>query len=486
MNKAEQLNQYIKLLKKRKRLLEKSPNSLLSFVRLNNEKYRAGAHHKLLISKLEEVAAGKLKRLMVFMPPRHGKSELVSRYFPAWWMGNHPEGQFILSSYNASLAENFGRDIREILNSKSFNLVFPDVCLSTDSKAKNLWRTNKNGVFLASGIGGSMTGFGGNIVVIDDPVKDRQEANSETVRNSVWDWYKTVPRTRLMGNGAIVLVMTRWHIDDLAGRLLVEMEHGGDKWEVIKLPAFAEENDLLGRPPGEALWPSFFNKEVLETTKSSIGELDFEALYQCNPILTEGSIFKTDQIKIIDAIPPSAQKVRRWDFAASKDFGRYDSDYTVGLLMQRNKDKTYCILDVVRFRGLPDEVERRVRQTAELDGTDVPIIIPQDPGQAGVFQSQHYVKLLAGFNVKSERETGSKTERANPLAAQVNVGNFSIVRGTWNKIFLQELAAFPSDAHDDQVDACSGAFNELALKTRLFFPSMPKINMNNYFNEIYI
>ncbi len=449
-------------------------NSLIEFTTYTKKDYHIGKHHQLLCDKLEAVERGEIKRLMVFMPPRHGKSELTSIRFPAWFIGRNPKKQIICASYSSKLSEKFGKSVRNIVASKAFHNLFPNVQLAQDSKAKDLWETNERGVFLAAGVGGSMTGYGGHLAVIDDPIKDRQDAESETIRENIWDWYKSVLRTRIMPGGSIILVLTRWHVDDLAGRLINEMENeSGEPWDIINLPALARENDPLQRTIGEPLWPEAYHLNELENIKKSVGERDWTALYQGQPTLSTGSIFKTNHIQIVDAAPKTAQLIRKWDFAASRDVGKYDPDWTVGVKMQRNSDGGYTVLDVIRFRGRPDEVEKAVQAVASQDGRGVKIVIPQDPGQAGVAQAQYYTKMLAGYRVEAIRETGDKATRADPFASQVNMGNVALIRAPWNRAFIEELAAFPDGSHDDQVDAASGAFEQVAIKSRL--PKMPSM-----------
>ncbi|MDI2112108.1 phage terminase large subunit [Commensalibacter nepenthis] len=447
---------------------------LIDFTTYTKQDYCVGSHHRLLCQKLEAVEQGKITRLMVFMPPRHGKSELTSKRFPAWFLGRNPTKQLILASYSAKLSDSFGRDVRNIVSSSLFKNIFPTVALSSDSKAKDLWETNQRGIFLSAGVGGAMTGYGGDLAIIDDPIKDRQDAESEVIRENVWDWYKSVLRTRIMPGGAIILVLTRWHVDDLAGRLLNEMENGtGEAWDVLHLPARAMDNDLLGRSVNAPLWGQVFGDKELTQIEKAVGERDWMALYQGVPTVSTGSFFKIQRVPIIDAAPKALKVVRRWDFAASKATGSYNPDWTVGVKMQRNEDDGYTILDVVRFRGRPDEVEKTVMAVASQDGYDVHIVLPQDPGQAGVAQVQYYTKLLAGYKIQSVRETGDKATRAEPFAAQINIGNIALIRAPWNRAFLEELSCFPKGGHDDQVDAASGAFAFIAIKKGL--PKMPSL-----------
>lgn len=435
----------------------------LAFTQYTMPGYRVGPQHQLLCEKLDAVERGEIKRLMVFMPPRHGKSELTSKRFPAWFLGRNPGKQVITASYSADLAQDFGRHARNIVASSEFAALFPGVGVAGDSAARDKWHTTKGGVYTAAGVAGSLTGKGAHVALIDDPIKGRQEAESDTVRNAAWDWYRSVLRTRLMPGGAIVLVLTRWHPDDLAGRLLEEMQNGtGESWDVLSLPAIADSaDDALGRQIGEPLWPGVFDLAELEAIKKAIGPRDWSSLYQQQPTPGEGTLFKAATIPVVDAAPTGGTLVRRWDLAATKQIGSRDPDWTVGVKMARYPDGRFGVLDVVRLRGDPTEVEAAITSMASLDGVGTEIVLPQDPGQAGVAQARYLTGRLAGYRVRAIRETGDKATRAAPFASQANAGNVFLVRAPWNRAFLEELQQFPSGSHDDQVDAAAGAFSEL-------------------------
>jgi len=437
-------------------------SDLLSFTQFTMDRYKVGPHHRLLCDRLNAVERGEIKRLMVFMPPRHGKSELTSKRFPAWFLGKNPEKQIITASYAANLAQGFGRDVRNLVASAEFSKLFPGVGIASDSAAKDNWHTTQGGVYTAMGVGGGLTGKGAHVALIDDPVKDRQDAESPTIREATWDWYRSVLRTRLMPNGAIVLVLTRWSPDDLAGRLLQEMENGtGEEWEVLNLPAIAYEGDELGRSVGEALWPDIFPISELEKIHKAVGEREWASLYQQRPTPGEGALFKIAMLGIVPAPPAGGKIVRRWDLAATRQIGTRDPDWTVGVKMLKADDGRFYVLDVVRLRGDPAEVEAAIINTATQDGSGVRIVIPQDPGQAGVAQAQYLARKLTGYWVETIRESGDKATRAAPLSSQVNVGNVFLVQAPWNRTFLDEFAAFPAGTHDDQVDAAAGAFDSL-------------------------
>lgn len=443
-------------------------SGLLGFTQYTMPEYRAGPQNVLLCEKLDAVERGEIKRLIVCMPPRHGKSELTSKRFPAYYLGRHPSRQVMTASYGADLAQGFGRDVRNIVASQEFGRLFPSVGLAKDSAAKDKWHTTRNGVYVAAGVGGALTGRGAHLALIDDPIKDRQDADSITIRENVWDWYRSVLRTRLMPDGAIVLVLTRWHPDDLAGRLIAEMEAGtGEQWEILSLPALADSPlDPLGRSEGEALWPDAFGKEALAQIERAIGPREWSALFQQQPTPGEGSLFKVANLGVLDAEPIGGRIVRRWDLAATKQIGTRDPDWTVGVKMLRTKEDRYVVLDLVRLRGGPEEVERAIVNTASQDGRSVEVVLPEDPGQAGKAQVAYLTQKLAGYRVTAVRETGDKATRAAPFASQVNVGNVSLVRAPWNAALIEEMKQSPAGSHDDQVDAAAGAFETLCPQVR--------------------
>lgn len=285
---------------------ETARNNLLGFVTYTMPQYRVIAAHRMICERLEAVERGECKRLMVLMPPRHGKSQLVSRHFPAWYLGRNPQKEFISASYGADLASDFGRDVRNILATPEFAAVFPGNGLAADSTAKDRWHTRHGGGYVAAGIGTAITGRGADILNIDDPVKDRAAAESEVTRKATLDWYRSTAYTRLMPGGSVVVTMTRWHEEDLGGTLLEEAKNGGDQWEVLCLPALANAaNDPLGRSVNEALWPDRYPAESLQAIRSAIGERDFGALYQQEPRPSGTSFFNIDNA-LVDGQPVEA------------------------------------------------------------------------------------------------------------------------------------------------------------------------------------
>lgn len=411
----------------------------------------------VLQSVSEDTANGKPRRVIVMMPPRHGKSEMVSKKFPPWHIGKYPDHEIILGSYTADLALDHSRVARNTLAEHSDLF---GVSVARDSSAVTRWgiANNRGGLF-AAGVGGPITGRGAHIGIIDDPVKNAEEAASETVRERIWNWYTTTFYTRLAPGGSVIVVMTRWHEDDLVGRLL--QQESEIPWEVIRLSAVAGEDDPLGRKPGEALWPERYPVETLEEIKTTLGSYYWEALYQQNPIRREGGMFKRSWFEIVDSAPASKNAARYWDLAATEEKPGADPDYTVGAKIVE-KDGVYYICDIRRERGTPKTIERLVRQTAETDERHTLIYMEQEPGSSGKNTIDHYARnILRGFPFRGDKKTGPKVLNAEVLAAAAEAGNVRLVKGAWNKEFLDELEAFPHGRHDDQVDAASGALNKL-------------------------
>lgn len=308
-----------------------------------------------------------------------------------------------------------------------------------------------------------------NCFIIDDPIKNRKEADSELIRDDQWNWYRDVVYTRLQHGAAVVMTLTRWHSDDLAGRAIELMKSGrGKPWRIVRCPAICEPMvdldgnlipDPLGRHVGEALAPNRFTIDDLRDIEQTQGERSWSAMYQQRPIAAEGGMFKPAWFGSAIGegdLPPNRQRVRAWDLAST-----LDGDFTVGVLMSKDKDGVFYIEHVKRFRGTPLDVETQILKTARDDGRSVSIRLPQDPGQAGKAQAANLIRKLAGFVVKAERMSGSKAVRAEPFAAQVEARNVRLVQGVWIEAFKDELSTFPLGAHDDQVDAASDAFNAL-------------------------
>lgn len=412
-------------------------------------------HHRVICDALMKVFRGETKRLIINIPPRYSKTELAVINFMAWCFGKAPDSEFIHVSYSAKLAANNAFQTRNLVQEESYKRVFPDFQLRDDSKAKDDWRTSKGGVCYSQGTGGTITGYGagklrntfGGAVIIDDPHK-ASEARSDTIRKGVIEWFQDTLESRTNSpDTPIIVIMQRLHEEDLAGWLL---DGGnGEEWEHLCLSAI--------QPDGTALWPAKHTIETLNRMELAAPYV-FAGQYRQQPSPPAGGFFKPDPIEIVEALPADIMhQVRAWDLASSENEG----DYTAGVREAKGRDGYIYIVDVQRAQLGPDGVENRIKQTAQVDGKAVSIRLPQDPGQAGKAQAKNFVTMLSGFTVKAEAVSGDKITRAQPFAAQVNVGNVKMLKGDWNKAFIEELRNFPNGKYDDQVDAASDAFNEV-------------------------
>lgn len=397
------------------------------------------------------------------VPPRHGKSFKVSQYTPAWYLGNNPSHQVAVCSYEADFAASWGRKAREVLEARGPEVF--NVEVDHSSRAAAQWRCREIkrgrplwGGMITAGIGGPLTGRGVNLLVIDDPVKNAQEAHSKTKRDGVWNWYTSTAATRLEPGGKIIVIMTRWHDDDLAGRLIKEMEAEGWKFLVINLPAIALPNDPLGREPGEALWRERYDEERLEKIMKGLGPYVWNALFQGKPAYGSGGFFDPLDFRVLDepeSVPRKA--VRRWDLAATES----DGDYTAGVRMEKLANGRWLITDVRRGQWGADEIERQIVKAAHEDGVGTKIRFEQERGAAGKLIVAHYKRLLRGFSVKGEVPTGDLTVRALGVSGASQRKQIDVMRGDWNDDFFAEIGAFDHGENDDQVSALAGAWFDM-------------------------
>jgi predicted phage terminase large subunit-like protein len=422
------------------------------FARRRGYQWIRSNHHKIICDALMRVFNGECKRLIINVPPRYSKTELAVVNFVAWAMGKVPDSEFIHASYSAQLAANNSAQIRSMVQHEDYQRIFPDCTL--DSDARSHWTTTNGGVMYAAGAGGTITGFGagkhrdgfGGCVLIDDPHK-ADEARSDVIRENVIDWFQnTLESRRNSPDTPIVLIMQRLHERDLAGWLL--NGGNGEEWDHVCLPAIQED--------GTALWEDKHKIEDLRRMEQAAPYV-FAGQYMQSPAPAEGGLFKPDQLQVIDALP--AQQitwVRGWDLASTTT-----GDYTAGVKLGKLPDGRFIIANVVRIRVGPDERDAAITNTAAVDGFNVKISIPQDPGQAGKTQVLYLTRALSGYRVTSSPESGDKVTRAEPVAAQVNIGNVMMLRGEWNEQLKDEMRMFPNGANDDQVDGLSRAFSEL-------------------------
>jgi predicted phage terminase large subunit-like protein len=422
--------------------------------------FTPAAHQRHLLNYLDLISKGEIKRLLVLMPPGSAKSTYASVIFPIWWFIQHPRSAVIATSHTAALGEYFSRRIHSLLGEHHYQIGFG--LLAGDRSASH-WRTSAGGEYFAVGIHGAITGRRADLVIIDDPIRSIAEASSEKHRSHIWDWYTAELMTRLKPDARVVIVMTRWHEQDLAGRLLA---CDGDAWRVLRLPAIAEDNDPIGRPRGAPLWPGWESLEALTKKQSVVGSRIWSALFQQSPHPITESLFNITLLQTIDGSlfdqSQSRRVVRAWDLASTPAIGQNNPDWTVGLKLAQLEDGRYIIENVIRLRDNYRTVQETILSTARSDGHSVIISLPIDPGQAGKGQIAQMSSLLSGFRIYSSREQGSKWSRAQLVAAQIEVGNFAVLQAPWRQAFIDELSQFPNGEKDDQVDALSRAVITLA------------------------
>lgn len=448
-------------------------SSLIAFTAYVFPTYIVNWHHQLVAGALDRVLSGKCRRLMICMPPQNGKSELVSRHFPAYAFGKRPDVRLITVSYGDSLAQDMSRDVQKIMSSTHYREVFPKTRLATSRDVEKRTQgqfeiVGHKGYYIASGIMGALTGKTADIGIIDDPIKNREEAESPVYRAKVFEQYKTAFATRQFGyTGSIVLCMTRWHEDDLAGKLLQLSKDNpdGDQWEVVSLPAIAEAPDAY-RQIGEPLWPAKYPLDELQRRRIGMGEYDWSALYQQQPAPEGGGLFKREWFKFVDAVPSFARRVRGWDTASGEGRG----DWTVGAKIAE-ANKLFFVENIRRGQWSPATVETIMRQTAVLDGYTCAQREEREGGSAGKAVTDARAKQLVGFDYAAVNISGSKVTRVRAFRAQCEAGNVYLVRGDWNEEYISELCKFPTGKHDDQVDASSCAFNAVLLEPSPVFAS---------------
>jgi predicted phage terminase large subunit-like protein len=436
---------------------------LLFATHASGGKWKPQRHLAYIDRKITDALSGRgSKRLLVTIPPRHGKSEFISKWFPAWFVGMYPNKRVMLASYEADFAAGWGRKARAIL--EEWGHLF-GVQVDPASRAANRWGIlGASGGMQTAGAGGPLTGSGADILVVDDAIKNSEEAGSDTIRSKLWDWWLSTAYSRIEPGGVAIVLHTRWHEDDLIGRLIQEMDNGGEAWEVINFPAIAEEHDVLGRKPGEALWPARYDEKALERIKNTIGPYWWSSLYQQRPSPLEGGMFKREWFKVIEEPGKITKRCRYWDLAATQGGG----DYTVGALIGLNDEGDYILLDVVRGQWEPHRRDAIIQATAASDGREVMIRAEQEPGASGVAQIDAMTRRLTGYRFKGEKVTGDKVVRADAASSQAGIGRIKLLKGEWNRAFLDEVTMFPNGKHDDQVDAFSGAFNALTKPVSSF------------------
>jgi predicted phage terminase large subunit-like protein len=470
--------------------------------------FKVYRHQQLIAEKLQGVeeyvvtrGASGIGRLMIETQPQVGKSLTASNLWPSWELGRYPDWNFILTSYNDARAHNNSKAVRDLVMHPRYRNVFGDrgvsaeqVSISSDQRSVSEWslaQPHRGGVF-AAGVGGGVTGHPGNVIIIDDPFKSREEAESQARRDLVSDWYESQIYSRQQEGMAIILFHTRWNQDDLAGRMIKAMVANprADRWEILCMPALALEAseypqddeaqrklmldgvylplaDPLARQPGEALCPEMLSRETLESIRDNMNAYNFQSLYQQLPFLRSGGKFKRQWFKIEAQIPDEikfSKSVWYWDQAAKEGAG----DYSAGVLMAMDQHSRIWVLVVARdqYSTFTRRQAMRSAYAAALARFGQRVPVPQlwhqqDPGSAGLDSARDTNKALAGLPAHFEPVSGDKETRADPWSSALESDNVVLLKGSWNQPFIDEHLSFPKGRNDDQVDAVSSAYTKL-------------------------
>ena len=429
---------------------ELASKSLLEFSKRSHDNYNVNWHHKLIVDKLESMERGEIDRLIISMPPRHGKSQLSSIFFPIWFLGRNPKKRVAIASAGQSLATDFGRSTRNLVRSPTFANMFPNVNMSEDSYSVLDWKLAQGGGLLSLGLGSQFVGKGADLLCIDDPHKSGEEADSVIARDSVWSWYQTVAYQRLEANAKVILTMTRWHEDDLAGRLLKQKDEG---WIELKLPAIAD-NEEEYRKEGEALWAWKFDEEALKRKRGVIGARAWGAQYQQKPVLEESAIFKREWFRFYDAqaeLPHVFRYIWSWDTASK---AKAQHDYSVGTFWAETSNGFYLQF-VWRGKCVYTELRQQIINMQSNWEADVILIEDASSGIQLLQDLQESTNLPV---VPEKCEGRSKEARAVAISHLFESGKVFFPKNEdFVNILIDELVSFPASKRKDQVDSISQA-----------------------------
>jgi predicted phage terminase large subunit-like protein len=434
---------------------EKGPEDFLTFVKTMWPTFIDGRHHKLMAKKFEEIAQGKTKRLIINMPPRHTKSEFASYLLPAWFLGKFPDKKIIQCSNTAELAVGFGRKVRNLVDSEVYAKIFPNVSLRSDSKAAGRWSTNANGEYFAIGVGGTVTGKGADLLIIDDPHSEQEAklaSSDPSVFDNVYEWYTSGPRQRLQPGGSIVVVMTRWSKRDLTGKILQSMiDRDGEEWEIIELPAIL--------PSDKPLWPEFWSYEELDALRTELPLPKWQAQYQQNPTSEEGALVKREwwQMWEGDRAPPCEFIIQSWDTAFTKNERSDYSACTTWGVFYKDEDPNNAniiLLDALKERmEFPDLKQRALDMYNEWQ-PDSFIVEAKASGAPLVFELRRMGIPVQEFTPVRGND---KVSRLNAVTDLFASGKVWAPKKRWAEEVIEEIAAFPNSDHDDLVDSSTQA-----------------------------
>lgn len=437
------------LLEEQLRKLNLAEKRFIPFVKHVWPEFIEGDHHRKIAQKFEDIANGKIKRLIVNMPPRHTKSEFASYLFPAWMVGKNPKLKVIQTTHTGELAVRFGRKMKNLVDQENFRQVFEDCRIAADSKAAGRWETNKGGEYYAAGIGGAITGRGADLLIIDDPHSE-QDALSDTAMDSAYEWYTSGPRQRLQPGGAIVIVMTRWSTKDLTGKLLnAQSEPKADKWEVVEFPAIM--------PSNTPVWPNYWKLEELEAVKASLSESKWQAQWQQNPTSEEGSIIKREWWKMWDKedIPDLIHIIQSYDTAFSKkETADFSAITTWGVFYPQFKGPHLILLDVKKGRWDFPELKKIALEEYKYWEPETIIIEAKASGTPLTHELRQIGVPVVNFTPSKGND---KHVRVNSVAPLFEAGKVYYPDKRWAEEVIEECAAFPYGEHDDLVDSTTQA-----------------------------
>ena len=422
--------------------------------------WKAARPHHLIAEKLDAVARGEITRLMIWMPPQHGKSCTITETFPSYYLGKYPDRRVMIASYNDNFAQKFGRKNREKVQEYGKSIF--GIELSNSKSSAATWELKRhNGGMVSVGFGGAATGEGAHLLIIDDPIKNREEANSRTMREKVFDEYRSTFKTRVRPGGSIIIVMTRWHEDDLCGRLLNDEYGQTEGWEIVRLPAEAEAGDLLGRQEGEPLWPEGgFTADWLAQQRAAVGSYAYAGLYQQRPAPAEGGILRRTWFRFYEKPPERiTTQAQSWDCT----FKEGDTnDFVAGHVWGRSGADFY-LLDRVHGRmGITETMQSIRTLSAKHPKARAKYVEDTANGPAVIELLKREIPGLIPV-----RPQGGKVVRAQAISPYVEAGNVYLPHPSiapWVHDFIEECANFPNGAHDDDVDAMTQAINQLSDK----------------------
>lgn len=454
---------------------EQKQNNFMNFVKHVWPNFIEGGHHKIYAEKLQAVAEGRLKRLIICMPPRHTKSEFASYLFPAWLMGRDPTKKIIQATHTAELAVGFGRKVKGLIESEEFREVFPDVKLAADAKASGRWSTNKRGEYYAVGVGGALAGRGADLAIIDDPISE-QMALSPSELDKVYEWYTSGPRQRLQPGGAIIIVMTRWSIRDLVSRVLQKQaDKGADKWEVVEFPAIM--------PSGKPLWPEYWSLDELESVKASIPMGKWNAQYMQNPTAEEGAIIKREWWNIWEksSPPPCSYIIQSYDTAFSTSERADMSAITTWGVFEPDDDSIGIILlDATRGRWEFPELKAQARELYEAYQPDMVLI---EQKASGAPLTQELRRMGIPVTPFTPSRGADKMTRMNACAPVFESGLVWAPETSFADEVIEECAAFPNGEFDDLADTMTQAILRFRQGGFIMAPSDYRDDEAEYFQR---